>query len=120
MSSTTTRPPRTPGALVADAVADLADAAARLAQLTAEGALVEVPGEALARMTETMHRAGDRLGAVSTLSTGVVHSSGVLTVEGFADSRLVGLRGGRRGRSSLFQPGEGRWLRRTVCSRRSR
>ena len=42
MSSTTSRPPRTPGALLADAVADLTDAVARLAELTREGALVEV------------------------------------------------------------------------------
>ena len=83
-------PPRTPGnpgVLVADAVADLEDAVARLAELTADGALVEVPGAALTRLTETLHRALDRGAAVATVATGVVHDSGTLAVDGFASTK---------------------------------
>ena len=87
MSSTTTRPPRTPGALVADAVADLQDAAARLAQVAADGAFAEVPVAAMPGLTETMHRALDRGAAAATVATGVVHSSGVLAVDGFASTK---------------------------------
>ena len=87
MSSTTTRPPRTPGALVADAVADLADAAVRLAQLAADGAFAQVPVAAMPGLTETMHQALDRGAAAATVATGVVHASGVLAVEGFASTK---------------------------------
>ena len=87
MSSTTTRPPRTPGALVADAVAELADVTARLAQLAAEGAFAEVPAAAMSGLTETMHRALDRGAAAATVATGVVHSSGALAVDGFASTK---------------------------------
>ena len=87
MSSTTTRPPRTPAALVADAVADLQDAVARLAQLTADGAFTEVRVAAMPGLTETMHRALDRGAAAATVATGVVHSGGALTVGGFASTK---------------------------------
>nr|MDA8434367.1 hypothetical protein [Actinomycetales bacterium] len=60
MSSTTSLPPRTPGALLAGAVADLTDAVARLADLARDGALVEVPGSALAGLTVALHRSLDR------------------------------------------------------------
>ena len=87
MSSTTTRPPRTPGALLADAVADLADATARLAELTAEGALVEIPSAGLVELTATLHRALDRGAAAATVATGVVHAGGTLEVAGFASTK---------------------------------
>ncbi|HSN05730.1 MAG TPA: hypothetical protein VLV82_00150, partial [Candidatus Angelobacter sp.] len=87
MTSTTTRPPRSPAARVADAVADLTSAVARLAALTGQGALVEVPPSALVELTATLHRAVDRAGAVATVATGVVHASGVLPEEGFASTK---------------------------------
>ncbi len=87
MSSTTGLPPRTPGALFADAVADLTDAVARLAELTRAGALVEVPGSALAELTVALHRSLDRGAAVATVATGVVHASGALEVDGFASTK---------------------------------
>ncbi len=87
MSSTTTRPPRSPSALVADAVDRLTEAAADLARLTAEGALVEVPPTALIPLTEALHRASDRVTAVVTVATGVVHASGALELEGFASTK---------------------------------
>ncbi len=87
MSWTTTRPPRTPGSLVADAVADLADATARLAELTADGALVEIPGAGLVELTATMHLALDRGTAAATVATGVVHAGGALEVAGFASTK---------------------------------
>src|SRR5512141_781083 len=87
MSSTTTRPPRTPGALVADAVADLDEVIARLAQLTAEGALAEVPAAGLVALTESLHRALDRGTAVATVATGTVHAGGALEGAGFASTR---------------------------------
>ncbi len=83
-------PPRTPGnpgVLVATAVAELADAAARLAQLAAEGAFAEVPGGAMSGLTETMHRALDRGTAAATVATGVVHTSGALEVDGFSSTK---------------------------------
>ena len=83
-------PPRTPGnpgGLLATAVADLEDAVARLAELTADGALVEVPGAALTRLAETLHRALDRGAAVATVATGVVHDSGTLAADGFASTK---------------------------------
>ncbi|MDA8436150.1 MAG: hypothetical protein M0Z98_09210, partial [Actinomycetales bacterium] len=86
MSSTTALPPRTPGALLADAVAELEDVVARLAELTRAGALVEVPGSALAGLTVALHRSLDRGAAVATVATGVVHASGVLEVDGFAST----------------------------------
>ncbi len=87
MSSTTTRPPRSPGALVADAVAELDAVVARLAELTAEGALVEVSGAALIGLTEKLHRALDRGAAVATVATGVVHASGALEPAGHASTK---------------------------------
>src|SRR5512143_2078304 len=87
MSSTTTRPPRSPAAQVADAVADLADAADRLAQLTADGALAEVPADALVELTRALHRALDRGTAVATVATGTVHATGALEGAGFASTK---------------------------------
>src|SRR5512141_1363774 len=87
MSSTTTRPPRSPGALLADAVADLDEVVARLAKLTADGALAEVPAAALTALTEALHRAGDRVTAVVTVATGTVHASGALEAAGFASTK---------------------------------
>src|SRR5512141_279251 len=83
MSSTTTRPPRSPGALLADAVADLDEVVARLATLTADGALAEVPAAALT----ALHRALDRGAAVVTVATGTVHASGALEAAGFASTK---------------------------------
>ncbi len=41
----------------------------------------------LPRLTETMHQSLDRGAAAATVATGVVHASGVLTVEGFASTK---------------------------------
>lgn len=84
MSSTPTHQPASPGVLLATAVTDLDDATTRLAALTADGALVEVPAVALIELTASLHRAIDRATAVATVATGVVHTTDALTADGYA------------------------------------
>ena len=90
VSAMSSNPPRTPsssGLLVTAAVRQVADAVDLLADLVRQGALVGLPGAALAELTESVHLAGDRLAAVSTVATGVVHQSDAAAAEGFASTR---------------------------------
>jgi hypothetical protein len=87
MSSTPTHPLGSPGVLLATAVSDLDDASTRLAALTADGALVEVPAVALIELAAVLHRAIDRATAVATVATGVLHTTDALAADGHATTK---------------------------------
>lgn len=66
------------GPVLADAVAQLDSALARVADLAGDGALTRIPPAALAPLAVHLLRAADRAQAVATVATGAVHLVGDL------------------------------------------
>ena len=87
MSSNPPRIPTPSASRVAAAVREVVAAVDLLADLALQGALAGLPGPASVALAESVHRAGDRLAAVSTVATGVVHQSDAAAAEGFASTR---------------------------------
>ena len=77
--SSSVSPVRAAGVVAAEALAQLRESVATLADLASDGSLAGIPAAALVELAEGVHRCHDRLGAVAVVATRTVHVSDALS-----------------------------------------